>query len=101
MPQALDPVTQHHIDQAAERLADEFAGHLLAGDDRPLHGRVAATCSASAKINVFVPVLAHRFARERLRRSRRRRASLDKDAARGAVRLRAQRRPQPDGRRAR
>ena len=26
MPQALDPVTQHHIDQAAERLADEFAG---------------------------------------------------------------------------
>jgi hypothetical protein len=26
MPQAIDPVTQHHIDQAADRLADEFAG---------------------------------------------------------------------------
>jgi hypothetical protein len=24
--QALDPVTQQHIDKAAERLADEFAG---------------------------------------------------------------------------
>jgi hypothetical protein len=26
MSQALDPVTQHHVRQAAERLADEFAG---------------------------------------------------------------------------
>jgi hypothetical protein len=39
MSQALDPVTQHHINQAADRLADEFAG-IFSQDDRPLHGRV-------------------------------------------------------------
>jgi hypothetical protein len=26
VPETLDPVTQHHIDQAAARLAEEFAG---------------------------------------------------------------------------
>ena len=26
MPQAIDPVTQYHINQAADRLAEEFAG---------------------------------------------------------------------------
>jgi arsenate reductase (thioredoxin) len=66
MTQALDPVTQHHVRQAAERLADEFRGifseetiERYIGDSLDLLG--------GARVNVFVPVLAHRFARERLR----------------------------------
>jgi arsenate reductase (thioredoxin) len=66
VPEILDPVTQHHVDQAAARLADEFKGVFseetiarYIGDSLDLLG--------SSRINVFVPVLAHRFARERLR----------------------------------
>ncbi len=66
MPEILDPVTQHHVDQAAARLADEFKGVFseetiarYIGDSLDLLG--------NSRINVFVPVLAHRFARERLR----------------------------------
>jgi protein-tyrosine-phosphatase len=64
--QALDPVTQHHIDQALERLADEFAGIF----SQETIARCMVDSQAllgEAKLNVFVPVLAHRFARERLR----------------------------------
>ncbi len=66
MSQALDPVTQNHVRQAAKRLKDEFAGvfseetiERYIGDSLDLLG--------SSRINVFVPVLAHRFARERLK----------------------------------
>ncbi len=66
MAQILDPVTQHHVRQAADALADEFAGvfsretiERYIGDSLDLLG--------DARINVYVPVLAHRFARERLR----------------------------------
>jgi arsenate reductase (thioredoxin) len=66
MPQALDPVTQHHIEQAADRLAEEFAGVF----SRQTIARYMAESQdllGEARINVFVPVLAHRFARERLK----------------------------------
>ena len=66
MSQALDPVTQHHIHHAAEALAEEFRGiyseetiERYIGDSLDLLG--------DARVNVFVPVLAHRFARERLK----------------------------------
>jgi protein-tyrosine-phosphatase len=66
MSQALDPVTQHHVRQAADRLKEEFAGifsvetiERYIGDSLDLLG--------NSRINVFVPVLAHRFARERLK----------------------------------
>ena len=66
MSQALDPVTQHHIDQAADRLAEEFAGVFsqktiarYIAESRDLLGE--------ARINVYVPVLVHRFTRERLK----------------------------------
>jgi arsenate reductase (thioredoxin) len=62
----LDPVTQHHVRQAAEALTHEFAGiysqqtiERYIGESLDLLG--------GARINVFVPVLAHRFARERLK----------------------------------
>jgi protein-tyrosine-phosphatase len=66
MSQALDPVTQHHVRQAADRLKAEFAGifsvetiERYIGDSLDLLG--------GSRINDFVPVLAYRFARERLR----------------------------------
>jgi arsenate reductase len=66
MPQALDPVTQHHINQAAERLADEFAG-IFSQETIARYMAESQELLGEAKLNVFVPVLAHRFARERLR----------------------------------
>jgi protein-tyrosine-phosphatase len=66
VPEILDPVTRRHVDQLTRALVDEFAGifseetiHRYIGDSVELLG--------NSRINVFVPVLAHRFARERLR----------------------------------
>jgi protein-tyrosine-phosphatase len=63
---ALDPITEHHVRRAAESLALEFAGvfsqetiERYIGDSLDLLG--------GSRISVFVPVLAHRFARERLK----------------------------------
>lgn len=65
MSQALDPVTQRHIDQAAERLADEFAG-IFSQETIARYMAESTDLLGEARINVFVPVLAHRFCRERL-----------------------------------
>jgi arsenate reductase (thioredoxin) len=64
--QALDPLTQHHVHQAAERLADEFKGIF---SEQTIERYIAESLDllGEARINAFVPVLAHRFARERLR----------------------------------
>jgi arsenate reductase len=66
MPEILDPVTQHHVRQAAAALADEFAGVF---SQETIERYIADSLDrlGEARINVFVPVLAHRFARERLR----------------------------------
>jgi arsenate reductase (thioredoxin) len=66
MSQALDPVTQRHLDQAAERLADEFAG-IFSQETIARYMAESQDLLGEAKINVFVPVLAHRFCRERLK----------------------------------
>jgi arsenate reductase (thioredoxin) len=66
MPQAVDPVTQHHLNQAAERLAQEFAG-VFSQETIARYMSESTDLLGEAKINVFVPVLAHRFTRERLR----------------------------------
>jgi protein-tyrosine-phosphatase len=66
MSQALDPVTQRHIDQAAERLADEFAG-IFSQETIARYMAESTDLLGEARINAFVPVLAHRFCRERLR----------------------------------
>ena len=66
MSRALDPVTEHHIQQAARELANEFAGTFSQETiDRYLHE--STDMLGGARISMFVPVLAHRFARERLR----------------------------------
>jgi arsenate reductase (thioredoxin) len=66
MPQALDPVTQHHLDQAARALAEEFAG-IFSKETIARYMAESQDLLGEPKINVFVPVLAHRFARQRLK----------------------------------
>src|ERR671925_417347 len=66
MAQILDPVTQHHVDEAAKALVAEFSGVF---SERTIARYVAESLDllGNSRINVYVPVLAHRFARERLR----------------------------------
>jgi len=66
MSQMLDPVTQHHVRQAAGALADEFAG-IFSEETIERYVAESVDLLREGKINVFVPVLAHRFARERLK----------------------------------
>jgi arsenate reductase (thioredoxin) len=66
MPPTLDPVTQHHIAQVTEGLVDEFAG-IFSRETIERYITESVDLLGESRINVFVPVLAHRFARERLR----------------------------------
>ena len=91
MSQALDPVTQHHVDQAAEALADEFAGIFSQETiERYIGESVDLLGSAQdqrLRPRARAPVRAR--AAEGARPGRR---HAREGAARGAVRLRAQRR---------
>jgi arsenate reductase (thioredoxin) len=62
----LDPVTQHHVRQAANALADEFAG-VFSKETIERYISESVDLLGETRVNVFVPVLAHRFARERLK----------------------------------
>jgi arsenate reductase (thioredoxin) len=64
--QALDPVTQRHINEAADRLKDEFAG-IFSQETIARYMAESTDLLGEAKVNVFVPVLAHRFCRQRLK----------------------------------
>jgi arsenate reductase len=62
----LDPITRQHVERAADALQDEFAG--IFGQETIARFIAESTDMLSGgSINVFVPVLAHRFARERLK----------------------------------
>jgi len=62
----IDPITRGHVEKAAEALEDEFAGTFSrATIERSLAESVDLLCGS--KVTIFVPVLAHRFARERLK----------------------------------
>jgi hypothetical protein len=65
MTQALDPVTQRHVDNLARGLVQEFTGIFSA---ETIHRYISESVDllGDSRINVYVPVLAHRFARERL-----------------------------------
>jgi protein-tyrosine-phosphatase len=63
---ALDPVTQHHVEQADKALAAEFAG-VFSRETIERYIGESTDLLGGSKVNVFVPVLAHRFVRERLR----------------------------------
>jgi protein-tyrosine-phosphatase len=62
----LDPVTEHHVRQLTEALVDEFAG-VFSRETIERYITESVDLLGESRINVFVPVLAHRFARERLR----------------------------------
>jgi arsenate reductase len=66
MTQALDPVTEHHLRQAADRLSEEFAG-IFSQETITRYMIESTDLLGDAQISVYVPVLAHRFARERLK----------------------------------
>ncbi len=66
MPEILDPVTRQHIERAGEALQREFVG-VFSQETIARYIAESTDLLGDAKINVFVPVLAHRFARERLK----------------------------------
>jgi arsenate reductase len=66
MPEILDPVTRQHVERAAEALQREFDG-IFSQETIARYIAESTDLLGDAKINVFVPVLAHRFARERLK----------------------------------
>lgn len=66
MTEMLDPVTRHHVEKATEALQDEFAG-TFSQETIARFLAESVDLLGESKINVFVPVLAHRFARERLK----------------------------------
>ncbi len=66
MTEMLDPVTRAHVEKAAEALQDEFAG-TFSRETIARYIAESVDLLGESKITVFVPVLAHRFARERLR----------------------------------
>jgi arsenate reductase len=62
----LDPVTRQHVERAAEALQREFAG-VFSQETIARYIAESADLLGESRINVFVPVLVHRFARERLK----------------------------------
>jgi arsenate reductase (thioredoxin) len=62
----LDPVTRQHVERAAEALQREFAG-IFSQETIARYIAESTELLGGATVNVFVPVLVHRFARERLR----------------------------------
>jgi arsenate reductase len=66
LSQALDPVTQQHVRNLTRGLVSEFAG-VFSQQTIQRHIEESVDMLDGSRINVFVPVLAHRFARERLK----------------------------------
>jgi len=64
--EVLDPVTRLHVERAAEALQREFEG-IFSRETVARYIAESVDLLGGARINVFVPVLAHRFARERLK----------------------------------
>jgi arsenate reductase len=76
--ETLDPVTRHHINQAADRLAEEFTG-IFSEETIARYMAESTDLLGEARINVYVPVLAHRFCRERLKALAQAEGIVDKD----------------------
>ena len=66
MSEILDPVTRRHVDNLTRGLVREFAG-IFSEETIARYMAESTDLLGDAKINVFVPVLAHRFCRERLK----------------------------------
>jgi len=63
----LDPVTRRHVERAAEALQREFEGVFSQETIARYIVESTDLLAGEARVNVFVPVLVHRFTRERLK----------------------------------
>jgi arsenate reductase len=66
MAQELDPITQGHLDRGIEGLADEFRG-TFSRETIERYVNESLQGLPAARFSDFIPVLVHRFTRERLR----------------------------------
>jgi protein-tyrosine-phosphatase len=66
MTEMLDPVTRQHVERLSEGLVEEFSG-VFSRETITRYIAESVDLLGGSKVNVFVPVLAHRFARERLK----------------------------------
>jgi arsenate reductase len=62
----LDPITRQHVQRAAAALEDEFAG-VFSKETIERYIADSTDLLGDANVSVFVPVLVHRFTRERLK----------------------------------
>jgi arsenate reductase (thioredoxin) len=65
MSETLDPITRRQIDKAAEELHEEFAG-IFSTETIARYIEESSDLLSGARISTYVPLLVHRFARERL-----------------------------------
>ncbi|WP_084075225.1 arsenate reductase ArsC [Demequina sp. NBRC 110052] len=78
-----DPIpldVQYSLDRAHERLIEEFAGTFGRETVRQLLDHSYATLSARARVPQFVPLLAEKFARQRMQASSHRRTGDERTA---------------------
>jgi arsenate reductase len=64
--EVLDPITRKHVEKAASALGDEFAG-VFSHETIARYITESTDMLSGGSISVFVPVLAYRFTRERLK----------------------------------
>lgn len=62
----LDPITRNHVEKAADALLDEFQG-MFSRETIASYIAESVDLLGGARVRDFVPVLAYRFARERLK----------------------------------
>ena len=65
MSETLDPITRRQIDQAARELHEDFAG-TFSTETIARYIEESTDLLSGARISTYVPLLVHRFARERL-----------------------------------
>jgi arsenate reductase len=63
----LSPETKHHIDKAVDVLVEEFGQHQPRESIQRIMDDSVSQLAGSAQVEDFVPALAHRFTRERLK----------------------------------
>jgi arsenate reductase (thioredoxin) len=66
MSETLDPITRNQIRHAAVELHEEFAG-IFSAETIARYIEESSDLLRGARISTYVPLLVHRFARERLR----------------------------------
>jgi protein-tyrosine-phosphatase len=79
LPLGVDSVTRTHLDRAAQELAEEFVGIFTPETVLRAIDESAEMLGGQARFPDFLPVLAHRFARERLYASAQAAGTITKD----------------------